>query len=237
MKSFNLSSSSISEIVTLIDQRSSCVVDVTGNQIPKIRPDEYRLDFGVGVEELKENKEALQKYYKTTNFELELNGTKSELDQFYENGEKGEFDRILKCFDHFKQIKSQITKETDAQCITNAWIKYWELISHFSLIEPLSEIFKVQENDGWMTISKKPSKKSRTGEFVVFCNACLPGADILAINHYIMTKTNMKYVWFASSLDPTIEGTLKDEYNLYKNYPDNWLMDKDNNGDVGYSKI
>jgi hypothetical protein len=98
--------------------------------------------------------------------------------------------------------------------ITNAFLKCWEMINEFNLI---------------------PYNKS--DDYTVFCNAEFPGAFIFAIHQYINTYTNnKKYKWFANSLWPGDDkGTiLGDQFNLYKKYPGNWLMNgsKERDGNV-----
>lgn len=158
-------------------------------------------------------------------YSKKLEYTKSKLDKFYNDKIIAKkFDNILRLFDHFRDIKRIIAKDFNAQHVTNAWVKFWEIISYFKII---------------------PRKYHNEKQFRVFCNACLPGSDILAINHYINSKTNIKdFSWRASSLIENIPKDaenkenaeiipLQDTYNLYRNYKGNWIMDgKINNGDV-----
>ena len=66
-----------------------------------------------------------------------------------------------------------------------------------------------------------------------------PGAFIIALNHFIRTKTNIKdYNWTAQSLNPFVSATFQgsrgfsDEYKLMKNYPERWDFGITNTGDI-----
>jgi hypothetical protein len=139
---------------------------------------------------------------RTRNLESELKRTKSKLDRLYLNKNAG---KIMRLFDPFAREKYIISKKINAPYVTNAWLKCYELLHRFQLI---------------------PSQ----GKFVYFDNAAFPGSFILATNHYVKTLTKCDMQWYASSL---ISGNaLNDSYDLYKNYPNNWLMHDQNNGDL-----
>lgn len=87
--------------------------------------------------------------------------------------------------------------------ITNAYVKCWEMLHEFKLIE------------------KKPNN-------VIFCNAELPGAFIFSIMQYMKKSKIEKYTWYGNSL---LEG-LQDTFSLLRNNPRNWLMTDENKGDV-----
>ena len=98
--------------------------------------------------------------------------------------------------------------------VSNAWLKCYELLSYYNIIPN-----EVKES------------------YVHFGNAEFPGSFICASHHYIATKTNWlnKYIWKGSSLveiNELNEQPLADEYALWKNYTDNWLMNKIHSGDV-----
>lgn len=95
--------------------------------------------------------------------------------------------------------------------LTNAWIKFWEIINTHDLIP-------MEHSDN----------------YTVFCNSEFPGAFIYAIQHYIVTKTkNPKYIWKANSiLEEKNSRFLGDSFELYKKYPKNWIMNDKMNGDI-----
>ena len=148
-----------------------------------------------------------------------LNKTKSLLDDKVTDVK---FMKLWKENDPYKSerqlIKKMIQSPND---ISKAWLKCTEIITAMELIPD----------------------KAHT--YVTFDNAAFPGSFILAINHYIATKTHIKdHKWFASSLltekKNTIEGeytlsskyALDDSYGLYSKYPEKWLMNEKYNGDV-----
>jgi len=148
----------------------------------------------------------------------ELARKKSEIDYFID-GDKGRekyYGQITTLLDPFARFRRDVQKTLrhgKKSYITNAFLKCWEMIYTFNLI---------------------PSEHS--SDYTVFGNAEFPGAFIFAINKYITEITrNPRYKWYANSLFPDKkEGVvLGDEFKLYENYPDNWLMDgKENDGDV-----
>jgi hypothetical protein len=114
--------------------------------------------------------------------------------------------KLFRTFDYFILLKKEIMIHYNAQIVTNAWLKCYEILSHFKMF---------QNN------SRNPCT------ITAFFNAELPGAFISATNQYIKTMVpNCKFEWRASSLYGT-ESNLGDNYGLYKNYPDNWLMSQE----------
>jgi 23S rRNA U2552 (ribose-2'-O)-methylase RlmE/FtsJ len=110
--------------------------------------------------------------------------------------------------DNFKSLGSYINNNYDVVNnknyeISNAFLKMYELITTYPLIN---------------------SNKLKSFHF---CEA--PGMFIIALNHYINTKTNITdWEWYGNSL--TIEESktaLTDYYNLIKNNQNKWL-----NGDI-----
>ena len=76
----------------------------------------------------------------------------------------------------------------------------------------------------------------KSGTFVHFDNAAMPGIFPYAMNYYVHAfHPDLKYEWYASSLitpNDLDKDPLMDQYGLWKNYPGNWLMDEKHNGDV-----
>ena len=123
------------------------------------------------------------------------------------------YQRVTSFLDPFKTLLYQERKHSmRPKTMTNAWLKCWELIHIFNLI---------------------PTEHSKYSKpFRVFCNAELPGAFIFAIDHYIKTRTCIDYEWFANSLYPSHPSILGDEFGLFRQYPDKWLMNNTNGGSV-----
>lgn len=115
------------------------------------------------------------------------------------------YNEISGSMDPFKREKYIISKNINADNVTNAWLKCYEIISKYNLI-------------------KKDTRH--------FDNAALPGSFILATHHYVKTHQEIceNYDWWASSLLGE-NGALGDDYDLYKNYPDKWMMGN-NDGDI-----
>ena len=140
-----------------------------------------------------------------------LNDTKSELDGIYKIYRHAS--QVMRLFDPFSREKYIISDKINTKNITNAWLKCYELLYTFDLI-PV------------------------TDKLVYFDNAAFPGSFILATHHLVNTLYKIKsFEWYASSLLPEDKSVekyipLADTYSLYENYPDRWLMHKNNNGDL-----
>ena len=134
-----------------------------------------------------------------------LNEIKSGLDKY--NTSQYDFDKLIRNFDFYTGLKPFYQNRKSAQMVSNAWLKCYEIINQYKLV-------------GSKTIYK------------VFFNAELPGAFISATNHYCKTH-GVELQWLASSYFPEEGHTaLGDKYNLYENYGDQWIMDKNMNGDL-----
>lgn len=122
-------------------------------------------------------------------------------------------------FDPFKQERAIIAEIGNAQNVSNAWLKCFELIMAYGLVDSIKNI--------------KP-----TESFMHFDNASFPGSFIIATHHLLNTlypQEAGRYVWRGSSLLSATKQTVKpleDKYGLYERYPTHWLMHEKNNGDV-----
>jgi 23S rRNA U2552 (ribose-2'-O)-methylase RlmE/FtsJ len=142
--------------------------------------------------------------------EQELMNTKLDIDKFHQFDPKKEkyYNQVTRILDPFSFYRKEAQKQVHpAKCMTNAWLKCWEMIHVFQLV---------------------PNKD----HIQLFCNAELPGAFLFALNHYIKTKTNSTYDWVANSLYPSDNTILGDDFGLVKKYPEKWLMSKEHNGSV-----
>jgi hypothetical protein len=144
----------------------------------------------------------------------ELSAVKNHLD---EHCDDKKFMKYWYECDPFKLEKDIIGMIANTQCVSNAWLKCYEIMNYFKLLPT-----------------------SVDDKFVHFDNAAFPGSFILSTHHTIATTKDWinKYQWRASSLISDNSDTkdhtqpLGDTYKLQKNYPDNWLMDDSHNGDV-----
>jgi 23S rRNA U2552 (ribose-2'-O)-methylase RlmE/FtsJ len=139
-----------------------------------------------------------------------LNATKSKLDEVFSDKD---FSFVWNGCDPFKPEKRVVSTIGCTSNVSNAWLKCYEMISHYGFI---------------------PSKSNK---FVHFDNAAFPGSFVLATHHYVNTLTDWgrNYSWRASSLFEVNQSNkvpLEDKYKLYQNYSNHWLMDEKNNGDV-----
>lgn len=138
-----------------------------------------------------------------------LNETKSKMDKFY-LGSKTSKDLAKKWWtlqsivDIYRPLRNIVEERYNAQIVTNAWLKYYELYSQYDIVP-------------------QGAKK-----FLAFFNAELPGAALCAFNHYMATmRPNCDFDWRASSLAPDREDSavLGDNYGLYSSNKDKWLME------------
>lgn len=120
-------------------------------------------------------------------------------------GNQQKIRKVFKLFDDFLLLKKIVAQKFNIQIMTNAWLKCYEILSHFKLFQSGSD------------------KK----EITAFFNAELPGAFISATNHYVKSVLGGKLNWLASSLYGT-NHNLDDTYGLYKKYPKKWLMNATN---------
>jgi cap2 methyltransferase len=150
-----------------------------------------------------------------------LNSSKSKMDIYYLSSKQNqEMNRKWMQFqgiiDIYKPMRFEIQKKFNAKFVTNAWMKYWEMYSHYDVT-------------------------GESSKFYAFFNAELPGATLSAFNHYMKTmKPHIDFDWRASSLAPSEHSkneleALGDNYGLYANSKDKWIMEiggDGNNGDV-----
>jgi 23S rRNA U2552 (ribose-2'-O)-methylase RlmE/FtsJ len=110
--------------------------------------------------------------------------------------------QIFHNYTHY-EIRDFVEEKMNAEIVTNAWIKIYDLImGNFSIkLTPIHE----------MDI------------FRSFHMCELPGAFIAGTNHYIKTNSNMKFEWVAQSLkDKTNKNMIQDQYGMYKTHPQNY---------------
>jgi cap2 methyltransferase len=112
------------------------------------------------------------------------------------------FIKKWRALDPFKYAKHKISKMYKIPHVTNATLKAIELFKYFDLIQ----------------------------EGLHFDNAALPGSFII-VYKYLCKKANIKPHWVASSL---LEGkdAINDQFHLVRDFPNQWLMHENNNGDV-----
>lgn len=108
---------------------------------------------------------------------------------------------MRKC-DLFHNLKNLATEKFNMQVATNAALKIYEILAHFHI-----KIF----TSGVTT--------------KVFCNAELPGAMLVTINHYCVVN-KFSFEWLACSyVNSANDSLLGDQYGLYAKNRGRWIMD------------
>ena len=157
---------------------------------------------------------------KAKKLQASLNLGKRPLDELFP---KEGFRQVWTKHDPFFEERWIFARTLCTYNISNAWLKCYEIITHFNLVPEAPE-----------------------GDFIHFDNAAFPGAFVLATHHLVHTMRPRwcvgdaskagapRYIWRASSLlgAAEIQKPLEDKYKLFENYPDHWLMGEGCNGDV-----
>ena len=112
--------------------------------------------------------------------------------------------------DSYARLRSLVQKTYNMEHATNAALKMYEMINQLELLMPDGKCVPVVN---------------------VFCNAELPGAFIIAINHFMRTKCmSSDFDWVASSYLPAAamqagdKTILEDRYKIYEKNRLHWLM-------------
>jgi hypothetical protein len=108
-----------------------------------------------------------------------------------------------------KNLHPIITQKYNAQNVSQAWQKMYEMLTLFELVD-------------------KNNKNLNTFHI---CEA--PGSFIISLNHYLKTMTNIKnWNWKAQSLHKNAGATIFNTYQFIEKYPDNWDFGPNKNGDI-----
>jgi len=100
-----------------------------------------------------------------------------------------------------KIMTTLIQQNYKCEHVTTAWVKIYEIYERFNIFSYFN-----------------PNNLLK-----IFFICELPGAFIFATNHFIRTKTHLKYDWNAESLNPNIRGDgFKDMFGLVRRYKDNY---------------
>jgi cap2 methyltransferase len=143
----------------------------------------------------------------------EMNSLKVKLNEAKTSLEK-DFDekiyyQVIKQLDRVDFLRSFIEKKFGAKHVTKAWMKMYEILSHFKLLP----------RDGTVTT-------------LHLCEA--PGCFIQAFDFYIQhRKLTVYYNWKAQTL--TRDEGLTDQYGLIRNHADRWIKSHDD-GDISSVK-
>lgn len=161
-----------------------------------------------------------------------LNDAKTRIDEPYKT-RRHRWLEYMRAIDPLTDLRVVLKVDIRAQAVTRAWIKFYELLSWVNF----ADIARPQ--DGARDTTRE-SARGGTGrpvrQPVVFHNAELPGAGVFATKHY-MAVHKISYDWRASSLMPDAGSeALEDQYGLYANYKDKWLMSHDSGYDGDMTK-
>lgn len=140
---------------------------------------------------------------------LKLNMAKAEIGNKHKRYGKL-FSRATSNFEPFKLFRFAIAQRFNTQYVSIAWLKGYEMISRKNLFD------------------------SKRQQLVQFDNATFPGSFVLASYHYANTMLQLgdDYIWYGSSLlsddvqtnSHECADSLGDNYQLFENYMDNFLM-------------
>ena len=146
----------------------------------------------------------------------EVNAAKSKLDDIPSNV----FSNLTRELDTYARLRGIVVKNYNMENATNAALKMYELIYQMDLL------------------TNGPTKEGNCLPVVnAFCNAELPGAFIIAINHFMKTKcVSTQFDWLASSYLPEAAmqagnaTILEDKFKIYERNRLHWLMGPAPNG-------
>jgi DNA-directed RNA polymerase II subunit RPB2 len=150
----------------------------------------------------------------------EINAAKSKLDDIPMNV----FSNLMRSLDSYARLRGIVVRNYNMENATNAALKMYELIYQMELLTN----GPVTANAG--TTQCLPSVQA-------FCNAELPGAFVIAINHFMKTKcVSSQFDWIASSYLPDAamqagnKTILEDKFKIYERNRLHWLMGPAPNG-------
>jgi cap2 methyltransferase len=135
-----------------------------------------------------------------------LNAAKDKLNEIPE----GLFYNLTNKLDMYATLRNLVQKTYNMEHATNAALKMYEMIYQLELLMPNGQCLPAVN---------------------VFCNAELPGAFVIAINHFMRTKcVSSDFDWVASSYLPAAamqagdKTILEDKYKIYEKNRLHWLM-------------
>ena len=135
-----------------------------------------------------------------------LNAAKDKLNEIPE----GLFYNLTNKLDMYATLRNLVQKTYNMEHATNAALKMYEMIYQLELLMTNGQCLPVVN---------------------VFCNAELPGAFVIAINHFMRTKcVSSDFDWVASSYLPAAamqagdKTILEDKYKIYEKNRLHWLM-------------
>lgn len=176
------------------------------------------IDFSISTSNVVTPKDLLQnipmfQHTLLQNIKSNLDTVKSQIDKVCPE----RFAKISSATNSFSHIKKHIANVYSAQHPTNAFLKLYEILQTYKLIEN-AMIYTQNKN---------------TTVFTTFHNAEFPGSFLMCTQYYISTQMkNVSLDWKMSSLfDSNPEAYIQDVYCLHQNYTDRFVHGN-TNGDV-----
>ena len=71
-----------------------------------------------------------------------VNNAKNRLDEYYlksqtDKGAAADWLKFNNIVDIYKELRFEIERKFGGQIVTNAWLKYWDIYSHYGRLQPL----------------------------------------------------------------------------------------------------
>lgn len=155
-----------------------------------------------------------KKKYKNIEIITKLLLNHAYIGRLFETRSKEKYDRIKKRIRYYETtIRKYILKNFNiryhGRAPSRGWLKFYEIITNIDIIDKNKIEYKTMH----------------------YCEA--PGNFILALGHYLKTKTNTeKFNWHAQSLNPKNKIAIGDDYKLIRNYKDRWDFGVNSSGDI-----
>lgn len=167
---------------------------------------------------------------KLISIKKELNEAKCKLDPI-NNSMYNKLTAVTYVMEDLRGDNGRLSNEFNAQIVTKAWIKIYELICRYVPMEHEISRKISRQRTAQISVPKK--------DLYTFHIAEAPGAFIPSINHIIKTRyPSIDWNWFAESYrDPTNPRKLKgkylgDHYGLMRKYEPKWIYGAESDGDI-----
>lgn len=201
------------ELEDKLDQKPMrCKINTSTKNI-KIRIDNDDMSLDLTKEKIKLNHFKRVMDTKPSNIFMPIRYTK-------DRGYLWTWEELSASIDPFSGLKYHLKNNFNAEMMTNAWIKMYEILKVYQNLIPI-----------------KPTVKT-----FHICEA--PGGFVSATNHFVTTSdSNSKLEWYAQTLRPNDfeeNNALDDHFGLICSNPDKWIFgdpSTDDTGDITHSSV